>query len=264
MAQRYHIEGVRTVEGMTRDEVCRKFAGKVQMLARRVFERLSKDSGVQIEDLVSHGSIGLLEAFDRFDPNRAIQFSTFAEYRIRGAMYDALRENDVFSRRHRMLARKVQTATEALRNQLGDDPAPEDVAKQLGITLEDYWAVVDRTKPVVHISIDGPVDDDEGAGGAGRTFLDRWLSAPNASPDNALILEEVRQSLSDAIAALPDRHRECILMYYGKGLTLAEIAAVYEITVSRVSQILTEARERLRKKMNGLIDAHDAALEFPQ
>ncbi len=259
VAQRYTTDGGRTVEGMTRDELCVRYGRKVQMLARRIHERMSRDSGVLIEDLVSCGSLGLLEAFDRFDPGRGIQFSTYAEYRIRGAMYDALRDNDVFSRRHRQLAKRVQDTTEKLRQAAGMDPAPERVADELGIGLDEYWSVVDRTKPVTHVSLDAPDRDDEGGG---RSLMDRWMSDPTETADQALVVEEVRRAMTDAILALPERHRDSVLMYYGKGLTLAEIALVYEITVSRVSQILSEARDKLRKKLQPVVGPDDAALEF--
>lgn len=259
MAHRYANESVRTVEGMSREDVCKKYGSKVQLLARRVHERLSRDTSVQLEDLVSCGAIGLLEAFDRFDPSRGIQFSTYAEYRIRGAMYDALRDNDTFTRRHRQLAKRIQEVTDEIRKSVGRDPAPEEVAAHMGIDLDDYWQAVDRTKPVSHVSLDATVQDDEGQG---RTLLERLMSGPTSSPDNGIVIQEVRQAMKDAIASLPERHRQCVFMYYGKGLTLAEIAKVYDVTVSRVSQILTEARVRLKKKLEPLLDPDDLALEL--
>ena len=103
----YRAGTPRRVEGMTRDEVCHRFQRKVILLARRLSERLPSDASMQFDDLVSCGAIGLLEAFDRFEPSRGIQFSTFAEYRIRGAMLDALRSSDTFSRRRRQLANRI-------------------------------------------------------------------------------------------------------------------------------------------------------------
>ncbi len=259
VAKRYADETVRTVEGMTRDEVCHRFGSKVQLLARRVHERFSRDSAIQLEDLVSCGAIGLLEAFDRFDGARGVQFTTYAEYRIRGAMYDALRENDNFSRRHRQLARRVQDATDEIRRRHDREPNPEEVAQYLGIQLEDYWAAVDRVKPISHISIDATSDED----GASRTLLDRLISGPSTAPDSGLAIQEVRQALKDGILSLPEKHRQCVIMYYGKGLTLAEIAQVYDVTVSRVSQILSEARIRLRKRLEPYIGADDVGMELP-
>ncbi|MEQ1505729.1 MAG: FliA/WhiG family RNA polymerase sigma factor [Myxococcota bacterium] len=244
-------EGTRRVDGMTRDEVCRRFQPKVVLLARRMHERLSSDLRIPLDDLAAVGAIGLLEAFDRFDASRGIQFATFAEYRIRGAMYDALRENDAFSRRRRQLSKRIQQAGDAIRRAEGRDPTANEVADELGIDLDEYHAAVDRTKPVVHLSLDGPNDDDDG-----RVFGDR-LADPARGPDAGIVAHEVKVALKQAIRELPDRQRQAVMMYYGGELTLAEIAAVFDVTVSRVSQILTEAREKLRKKLSASIDGGD-------
>ena len=102
----------RTVEGLSRDDACRRYQRKVQLIARGIYGKLSPDATIQLDDLVSCGAIGLLEAYDRFDESRGIAFSTYAEYRIRGAVYDALRGQDTFSRRRRELARRIERATD--------------------------------------------------------------------------------------------------------------------------------------------------------
>lgn len=242
----------RLVEGMTRDEVCRRFQSKVMFIARRLHERLSSELQIPLDDLAAVGAIGLLEAFDRFEPTRGIQFTTFAEYRIRGAMYDALRENDSFSRRRRQLSKRVNTAAEEIRRAEGRNPSAKEVADKLGIDLDEYHSAVDRTKPVVHVSLDAPDDGSDG----GRSLSDR-LADPAWGALSGIVATEVRDALKACILELPDRQRQCVMMYYGSELTLAEIAQVFGITVSRVSQILTEARERLRKRMLTMVDAEE-------
>jgi RNA polymerase sigma factor FliA len=111
---------------------------------------------------------------------------------------------------------------------------------------------VDSTKPVVHLSLDGQ-DTDEGDS---RAIGDR-LPDPGRPVDAGLISHETKEALKRAIAELPERQRQCVTMYYGSELTLAEIAAVFDLTVSRVSQILSEAREKLRKKLASLVDSED-------
>lgn len=251
---RYRTEdGVRRVEGLTRDEVCRAYQPKVMLIARRLHERLSGELRIPVDDLAAVGAIGLLEAFERFDAARGIQFATFAEYRIRGAMYDALRDNDSFSRRRRQLAKKIQGAADDIRRSEGRQPSGDEVANRLGISLQEYHEVMDRTKPVVHVPLDAPSDgNDSGTNG----FSDR-LADPGRGPDAGLATKQVRATVKAAILELPDRHRQCVMMYYVSELTLAEIAQVFDITVSRVSQILSEARERLRKKLEGVVDDSD-------
>jgi RNA polymerase sigma factor for flagellar operon FliA len=220
-----------------------------------VYERLSSDAAVQLDDLTSWGAIGLLEAFDRYDAGRGIKFSTYAEYRIRGAMYDALRTHDSFTRRRRQLAKKIDAAQEDVRRNLGRQPRPEEVAKKLDISLEEYFRAVDSTKPVSHVSI----DDTQSS--TGRPLLETLASSNTPNPAMRITVSEVREQLNVAIGELPERQRQCVLMYYGKDMSLAEIAAVYNISVSRISQILSEARRRLKKKLQKFIDPEDLIME---
>lgn len=250
MLHRRYLDGAhRKVEGMTREQACMRYRGKVDLVARRVSERLPRDAAIQMEDLVSWGAIGLLEAFDRFDASRGIKFSTYAEYRIRGAMYDALRTHDSFSRRRRQLARRVDDAQEGLRAELGRTPTPQEVADFLEMDLDDYWAAVDRTKPVSHVSL---YDSEPG----GRPLSD-ILMGDSPLPHQQISVEEVRRHLRAGIGALPERERQCVMMYYGRDMSLAEISEVYGVTVSRISQILTSARTRLKKRLLPLISRED-------
>lgn len=248
-------ENVRRVEGLTREEACHRYRGKVSLVGRRVADRLPRDAAVQLEDLVSWGAIGLLEAFDRFDASRGIKFSTYAEYRIRGAMYDALRTHDTFSRRRRQLSRRIEQAQETVRKRLGHEPPPEKIAEELTMSLDDYWVAIDRVKPVSHVPFSG-VDQ-------GGRPLDETLPGSDLGPGSRLTAAEARRHLTEAIQELPERERHCIMMYYGKDMSLAEIAAVYNVTVSRISQILGAARGRLRKKLAPNINTADLnELEF--
>lgn len=254
----YSTDNSRRVEGMTRDEVCNRYYRKVVLLARRVHERLAPDATIQIDDLVSSGALGLLEAFDRFEPARGIQFSTYAEYRIRGAMYDDLRKGDTFTRRRRQLAKRIERATEELRRAFDRDPEPQEVADYLGIDLDQYWRDVDRVKPISHVSLDGSPGGDEDEG---RPLVERLMAANPTSPDSRLRTEDVRRQLKETIASLPDRQRQCVLMYYGKEMSLQEISEVYGVTVSRISQILSDSRRKLRKKLDASVEPGDLSPE---
>lgn len=242
----------RRIDGMNREEICRRYQAKVVLLARRMHERVSGDLRAGIDDLAAEGAIGLLEAFDRFDPTRGIQFGTYAEYRIRGAMYDALRDGDAVGRRRRQLARRIQAAADTIRATELREPAPMEVADALGIDLDAYHAAVDRSKPVVHVAFDSPIHGDRG----GRTFAES-LAERGPTHESVLVAAEIRVALKTAVQALPTRQREAVLMYYGSELNLAEIAQVFGVTTSRVSQILTEARERLRRALAGTVDESD-------
>lgn len=245
------LDEPRRVEGLTRDEVCVRFQDKVSLVARRVWDRLPRDAAVQFEDLVSWGAIGLLEAFDRFDAARGIRFSTFAEYRIRGAIFDALRSHDTFSRRRRQLARRVENGRESTRRKLGREGTPEEIAAELEMTLDEYHRAVDRTQSVSHVAM-------HNTDGTGRSY-EETLSGPSVDSLELLASVQMRGALKSAIAALPERQRHCILMYYAREMSLAEIAAVYGVTASRISQILSASRNKLRKALQGVVDRSDLA-----
>ncbi len=248
------------IDGMTRNESCLHYQKKVVLIARQLAERLPPEASLLAEDLASFGAIGLLEAFDRYDEARGIRFSTFAEYRIRGAMLDALRTTDPFPRRRRQLARRIDHATQTLRKELGCEPEAQQVADLLDIPLEDYHRSVDRVKPISHVPIDAPIGDDDES----RTLVEQLAGPQRDDPSLRLDLVEIRAELKVAVQALPEKQRHCVMMYYGKNMNLAEIASVYEVTASRISQILSMARKSLRTKLTPHIGLADLPtdLEF--
>lgn len=243
------IEEPRRVEGLTRDEICNRYLRKVLLIARRIADRLPSDSAIGVDDLSGWGAIGLLEAFDRFDPEQNIKFSTFAEYRIRGAMVDALRTHDSFSRRRRQLAKRIDATRQELRGKTGKEPEPLECARKLGMTLDQYHEALGKVRSIQHVSLLASDDD-------GRP-LTEILPSQTRSPDDAHDREETRRLLRQAVNELGDRERQVILMYYGKQMSGAEIAAVYGVTVSRISQILSSARRRLRQKLKHQLSFDD-------
>lgn len=252
------LEGERRVDGLTREEICRKYRGRITLHARRIGERLPPDCELAIEDLAGFGAIGLLEAFDRFDEGRAIQFSTFAEYRIRGAMMDALRQNDAFSRYRRQMSRRMEDAQSTLAAEHGRPPTVDELCERLGVDLETYWHMRACTQAVSYVSIfDG--EDDDSDGDDGRALTEVLSGSPGDEPLRGLMGEDARALLKAALKELPERKRQCIVLYYGRGLNLSEIARVFDVTPSRISQILSGAREELREILYDQIDLDDLA-----
>ena len=250
-----HDFGERRIEGQTREEICRKYQRKILLLARRISERLPPGCEFGGEDLASFGAIGLLEAFDRYDDERDILFTTFAEYRIRGAMMDALRASDTFSRHRRQLSRRILEATNKLTHTLGRRPDPTEVAEHLDMDLDTYWRAMDRILPVSHVRIEER--DSQDGESEGRSFAETISDDTYTDAFLGILQEEARATLRAAVPSLPERKRECILLYYGRDMNLAEVAEVFDITPSRVSQILSEARKDLRKALDGQVEAGD-------
>ena len=252
-----HLNGIseRRIEGLSREEICRKYQRKILLLSRRISERLPPGCELGGEDLASFGAIGLLEAFDRFDEERDIQFTTFAEYRIRGAMMDALRATDTFTRHRRQVAKEVGDAERKLTGELGRPPEAGEVAERLGMDLDTYWRTRDRVKPVSHVRIDSSDSPDGGEGG--RSFAETLPDDSFQSAFSGIMGAQAKQALKEAIESLPERKRDCVLLYYGRDMNLHEVAETFNVTPSRVSQILSEAREILRRQLEGVVGAGD-------
>ena len=252
------MEGERRIDGLSRDEICTRYRPRILLIARRLAERLPPNCELAVEDLAGFGAIGLLEAFDRFDEGRAIQFSTFAEYRVRGAMMDALRQNDEFSRYRRQMSRRIDEAQGGLRVELGRPGAPEEVAERLGVEMDTYWHMVAATQPVTHVSI-FESDEEDGSGEEGRSMSEVLMGSPGDEPLRDLMGDDARMLLKAALKELPERKRQCVVLYYGRGLNLSEIARVFDVTPSRISQILTSARNELREILLDQIELDDLA-----
>lgn len=238
----------RTVDGMTKEEACRRFQKKILQITRRVWTHVRDDAGVSQEDLVSFGVLGLLEAFERYQDDKGIDFPTFAEYRIRGAMLDALRTMDTFTRRRRDTARRLKSAEDKVRAATGRDPQPAEVASAMGGTLEDYWIAVDVATPVSLVSLDDAQAQEDG-------FIRAAFSVDGENEAPLRIAEEeLRIALRRAIQGLPERERQVTLLYYGRDMNLAEIGEVFSVSPSRICQVLTVARGKLRQVLLAAMD----------
>ena len=247
--------GERRVDGHSRDEICEAYKDRVVLVARRIHDRLPPDCEMELQDLLSLGAIGLLEAFDRFEPDRNILFSTFAEYRIRGSMMDGLRQSDAFTRYRRQLSRRLAEGEQELLVSLGRAPEPRELAEHLGMSLDAFFHARNTTQPVSHMALDTP--EGGGAGDEARPLVDVLVGSYGDEAYQAILGSQARRLLRQAIRELPERKRQCVLLYYGRGLTLTEVAKVFDVTPSRISQILSSSRAELRENLEGLIDPLD-------
>jgi len=211
----------------------------VRMQTRQMARRLPPS--VKAEDLEGYGMIGLLEAIDRYDPDRGIPFEAFARLRIRGAMYDYLRSLDQLPRFARRQVQRIQAQVQSLSRTLGRMPTNEELARAVGIEapvlgklLVDAQAAVPSSlndaPEIVHL----PHDLAQEGGKDILTQLER---------------QELAAELWHAINALPVRHKLIIGLYYAEGLTLNEIGRILGITESRVSQVRSQALASLRNQL---------------
>jgi RNA polymerase sigma factor FliA len=210
----------------------------VKRLAHQMKAKLPPS--VEVDDLVQAGMMGLLDAINRYEENHGAQFETYAVLRIRGAMLDELRSSDWMPRSTRANMRKVETAMATLQQQLGRPPSESEVAKSLKLSLGDYQDLLGDSGGHQLVYYED-FHDDEG----GDSFLDRH-AVDDADPLKSLLDTDFRQTVIDAIDALPPREKMLMGLYYEEELNLKEIGAVMGVSESRVSQLHPQAVARLR------------------
>jgi RNA polymerase sigma factor for flagellar operon FliA len=213
---------------------------QVRLIARRIHENLP--DRVSIDDLISSGTIGLIAAIDNFDPTMNVKLKTYAEYRIRGAILDSLRELDWAPRQKRKMGRQIESAIASAEQRLGRSPTEEEIAEELAIPLVEYHQRLVDTEglQLADLEVSGEADD------AGFSLL-KYVSSPEEdSPARLLERSELERLVALAIDRIPKPERTVLSLYYHEELNLREIADVMDLHLSRISQLKTQAILRLR------------------
>lgn len=202
---------------------------------------------VEQGDLEGTAILGLLRAIDHFDPGQNTRFETYATYRIRGAILDYLRKQDVLPRPLRRKAIELEAAAEQLRHTLHRVPTPEELAQAIGVELDEVQDLIWRATTGYMVSLDQELTyhDEEGA----RSLRDTLTSALDLGPWELVEQAELLSLLTQAIAELPERLRQVLGLYYQEELTLKEIGSVLSVSESRVCQLRGEAIHQLRQKL---------------
>src|SRR4051795_9203164 len=230
-----------------RDRLILTYAPLVKYVAGRLGSGLP--AHVDEGDLVSYGLLGLIGAIERYEPDRDVKFETFAIARIKGAIIDELRALDWVPRSVRSRAREIERAIAELEAKLGTAPTDEQIAKKIGITVEE---LEDSLTDISRSSI-AALDELWTVSGEGDqvSLLDTIEDETGPRPADALDEVEMREALADAIARLPEREKLVVTLYYSEELTLREIGEVLGVTESRVSQLHTKALLRLKARLAG-------------
>jgi len=217
----------------------------VRFLARRIHERLPQH--VDIEDLVSAGVVGLMDAFSKFDPAKKVQFRSYAQFRIRGAILDSLRTLDWSPRELRRKGRAVEEAIRALTSRFGRAPSESEVATEMGIGLDVYQLLLGDLKGLeigtLHLERNEDSGEEELAYIPGR---------PDDDPLFRCLRGEMEGRLTSAIQELPERERLVMTLYYYEEMTMREIGMALGVVESRVSQIHASAVLHLRSSLSDL------------
>ena len=227
------------VAAAERERLILEHLPQVRWIASSYHERLP--STVLQEDLISAGIIGLIAAIDNFDPSRTTTLRTYAEHRIRGAILDSIRGLDGIPPHHRQRARQVQNAMETVEKRMGRGPEEDEIAQELGISLDDYRQTLLDVRGVTL----GSLETVDGEGSLIRYIADR----EDLTPGHVVEREALHRLLTTAIKNMPQIERKVIGLYYMEELTLAEIGKILDLHTSRVSQLKQQAILRLRALM---------------
>ena len=221
--------------------------GLVYHVARQMCRARPMDA--ELDELVSAGTIGLIEAMDNFDASRGLAFSTFAAPRIRGAMLDELRRQDRVPRSVRRKTRELHGATETLTRTLGRDPHSTELASRLGVDLPTLWRWQSEGEAMRHVSLDQAVD---GESQTARTPAELLAASAGDEVDERLTTQQEVAFLREALMELGEQERTVLSLYYFEELKLFEIAKLLGVSESRVSQIRSKAIARLRGMLGAL------------
>ena len=229
-----------------REYFIQKYAPLVKYVAGKI--AVGMPHNVEFDDLVSYGTFGLLDAIEKFDPSKEVKFKTYAMTRVRGAIFDELRNIDWIPRSIRQKAKQIEKIIIELENKMGRTVEDQEIADELELSLEDFHQLVSKISGTSLISLNdvwyGKDDFEE------LSVLETIESPINTNPDTIIEREEIKDIIVEAIKKLPEKEKKVVVLYYYEDLTLKEIGEVLEVTESRVSQLHTKAIMRLRGRLS--------------
>ncbi len=227
-----------------RNELILTYTPLIKYIAARLAARLPAQ--VSLDDLISCGIIGLIDAINKFDVSKNVQFKTYAEFRVKGAMLDELRALDWVPRSVRRKTTDLEKAYADIEKQMGRPATDEEVAKTMGLALDDFYKLLDETKSVSFMDIEFLRQKSMETS---DPTLAETFAMDDRDPFTSLNLTQIRELLASAIADLPEKEKLTVSLYYQEELTMKEIGEVLGYTESRISQMHSKAMFRLRAKL---------------
>ncbi len=250
LLKKYKEEPKKNIKRNQKEELIREYAPLIKFVAQKIAVRLPPN--IELDDLISAGSIGLMDAIDKWDPNRDNKFKTYAEFRIRGAILDELRSQDWVPRSVRDKSKALDRTIAHLEIEIGRAPTDEELSTRLNMSMHEFHDLVNQVRPVSLLSIDDqPTFSDSDK----KSIANLLEGAKSGNPFNQLNLKVVKDVVAKAIEELPERQRLVLSLYYFEDLNLKEIGQVLNVTESRVSQLHAQAVIRLRSKLTATIAA---------
>lgn len=235
--ERLWIEYSNTKSDSVRQELIIEYVSLVKLVAGRLAIYLG--SNVEYDDLVGYGIFGLIDAIDKFDYGKGIKFETYASLRIRGSILDQIRKMDWIPRSVRQKQKAISEATKKLEAMFGPNYTEQDMAKELGISEEEYGAWLSQTNISNISSLDDIMEQ-------GSDVKNTGSGSCNIDPESNVVKEELKEQLVQALSALTEKEKKVVMLYYYEELTLKEISRVMEVSESRVSQLHSKALTKMR------------------
>jgi RNA polymerase sigma factor for flagellar operon FliA len=230
----------------TRDRLVVEYAPLIKYIAQKIAARLP--TNIELDDLISSGVIGLMDAIEKYDASRDNKFKTYAEFRIRGAILDELRAQDWVPRSVREKAKALERCYSRIEQQKGRQATDEEVCSELGISQQEYHEMLSQVRSVSLLSF----DDVQNFSKADKRALHGFSDVSNyksPTPFSEVNHAALKRMISEAINDLPEKQRLVLSLYYYEDLNLKEIGRVLDVTESRVSQLHTQAILRLKGKL---------------
>lgn len=233
----------------TREEIIVEYSSLIRYIAQKIAARLP--ANIDLDDLISAGVIGLMDAIEKYDPSRDNKFKTYAEFRIRGAILDELRAQDWVPRSVREKAKMLERAYAKIEQDKGRQATDEEICAYLKISQDEYYELLNEVRSISLLSYE---DLHNFSKGDKRTDVGVSGSGKMQTPFSELSVARLKSLISASIEDLPEKQRLVLSLYYYEDLNLKEIGKVLDVTESRVSQLHTQAILRLRSKLKGNFD----------
>ncbi len=231
------------------DETREKLIIEYVPLVKLVAGRLSMYLGytVEYDDLVSYGIFGLIDAIDKFDYLKGIKFETYASLRIRGAILDQIRKMDWIPRSVRQKQKQIDAAISKIEKDTNKNATDEDIASELGITIDEYYVWEGQTKLSNVTSLDEFIEQ-------GSDVKNDHNHMADTEPEKVMEQNDLKRILAEALEGLTEKERKVVLLYYYEELTLKEVSRVLEVSESRVSQLHTRALQKMKRLLGDNIE----------
>jgi RNA polymerase sigma factor for flagellar operon FliA len=241
----YFAKEDRSPVNTDKESLIREYAPLIKYIAKKIAARLPPN--IELDDLMSSGVIGLMDAIEKYDPRRDNKFKTYAEFRIRGAILDELRAQDWVPRSIREKAKQLERCYAKLEQEKGRQATEEEICEDLKLTKDEYYDLLNQVRNVMIVSY----DDVSHFSTVDKKILHNGPDGVQGSksPFSEVALLTLKTTLADAISELPEKQRLVLSLYYYEDLNLKEIGKVLDVTESRVSQLHTQAVLRLKMKL---------------